>query len=84
MANMRSRAFSRGQITRAELSYIMMGIDQPGGKLPLFDAHGQSVNPKIVRSCVEKGLVERWFANPMRPGWVVHRLTDRGRAILAS
>jgi len=67
------------KVTDKERHYLVMGIMQPGGKLPLFDDLGQELNPAIIRSCLKKGLAERWFANPMKPDWLVCRLTDKGR-----
>jgi len=52
---------------------------QAGGKLPLFDALGQEINHSTIRKCLEKGYAERWFANPLKPDWLVCRLTDAGR-----
>lgn len=69
-------------LTRAERDYLVMGTAQPGGKLPLFDEHGQEINTAIIRACLKKGLAERWFANPLKPDWMVCRLTDQGRSLL--
>jgi len=77
------RRHVRVKVSVAERSYLIMGLDQPGGKLPLFDAHGQEVSPKVIRTCLRKGLIERWFANPMRPEWVVCRLTETGRQAIS-
>ncbi len=62
-----------------EQSYLRMGLNQPGGKLPLFDGGGQEIKSKTILSCVEKGYAERWFANPLKPEWLVCRLTHSGR-----
>ncbi|MEP1231147.1 MAG: hypothetical protein ABJG88_10765 [Litorimonas sp.] len=69
-------------VSDAELDYLRAGLSQSGGKLPLFDVTGQRINPKAMRSCIQKGLCEPWFANPMKPDWLVCRLTDKGRAVL--
>jgi len=69
-------------LSQKERDYLALGRKQPGGKLPLFDVHGQEINAQIIRGCVEKGLAEPWFANPMKPDWLVCRLTDAGRAAL--
>jgi len=71
------------QLNRDELTYLTMGQGQPGGKLPLFDEDGQEIKAQIIRACVEKGLAEPWFANPMKPDWLVCRLTDAGRQLIA-
>ncbi|MCG8504686.1 MAG: hypothetical protein MI755_08780 [Sphingomonadales bacterium] len=63
----------------AQRRYLELGLRQPGGKLPLFDRNGQRINPKTIQSCLDKGWCERWYDNPVEPGWQVCRLTDRGR-----
>ncbi len=69
-------------VTHQERNYLQMGIKQPGGKLPLFDGYGQEFDSVLIKSCMEKGLVERWFANPLKPDWLVCRLTEKGRKAL--
>ena len=69
--------------TLAELFYLRRGVSQPGGKLPLFDLDGQSVAAAIVRRCLEQGWAEPWFNNPLKPDWLVCRLTDEGRQAVA-
>jgi len=68
--------------TPAQRRYLQRGLSQPGGKLPLFDEDGQQIPPQTVRTCVEHGWAEPWFANPLKPDWPVCKLTDSGRAIL--
>jgi hypothetical protein len=68
--------------TPSQRVWLMRGLDQPGGKLPLFDAAGQRVSERTVRSCIEKGWAEPWFANPLKPDWLVCKLTVEGRALL--
>jgi len=68
--------------TLAQRRYLERGLSEPGGKLPLFDATGQQIAPQTVRACVEHGWAEPWFANPLKPDWLVCKLTDTGRAIL--
>ena len=70
-------------LSQKERDYLVLGRKQPGGKLPLFDANGQEISTQIIRGCVEKGLAEPWFANPMKPDWLVCRLTLAGREALA-
>ena len=57
------------------------GLEQAGGKLPLFDRNGQRVSERTVRSCIDKGWAEPWFANPLKPDWLVCKITDAGRAL---
>ncbi len=65
--------------TKAQMRYLMMGKYQAGGKLPLFDRDGQMIKPTTIKSCVESGWAEPWFNNPIKPDWLVCRLTDEGR-----
>jgi hypothetical protein len=66
----------------AQLGWLKRGLKQPGGKLPLFDEWGQRINEQTVRSCIAQGWAEPWFANPLKPDWLVCKLTDAGRSIL--
>ena len=62
--------------------WLSCGLEQAGGKLPLFDANGQRVSERTVRSCIDKGWAEPWFSNPIKPDWLVCKLTDAGRQML--
>ena len=66
----------------AQLAWLKRGLRQPGGKLPLFDAQGQRMNPRTIRACLEQGWAEPWFDNPVKPDWLVCKLTERGRRLL--
>ncbi len=70
------------RLNAKEHAYLQMGLGQAGGKLPLFDDMGQEINASIIRSCLKKGLAERWFANPLKPDWLICRLTQMGREAL--
>ncbi len=72
----------RTEISADEKAYLTMGLRQAGGKLPLFDASGQEIKHKTIKKCLEKGYATRWFANPLKPDWLVCRLTDAGREAL--
>ena len=63
----------------AQLAWLKRGLRQPGGKLPLFDEWGQRVNEQTIRSCIAQGWAEPWFANPLKPDWLVCKLTEVGR-----
>jgi len=63
----------------SELLYLRRGLAQAGGKLPLFDLDGQDVDAAIVRRCVDRGWAEPWFNNPLKPDWLVCKLTEAGR-----
>ncbi len=63
----------------AQRSWLLRGLDQPGGKLPLFDNDGRRIDPRTIRSCIAQGWAEPWFSNPLKPEWLVCRLTPAGR-----
>ena len=65
-----------------ELFYLRRGLAQPGGKLPLFDLDGQTIAPEVVQGCLDRGWAEPWFNNPLKPDWLVCKLTERGRKAL--
>jgi len=67
-----------------ELLYLRRGLAQAGGKLPLFDLDGQAVGIAIVRRCLERGWAEPWFNNPLKPDWLVCKLTEAGRRLAES
>lgn len=64
-----------------ELLYLRRGLNQPGGKLPLFDLDGQDVDVDVVKRCLSRGWAEPWFNNPLKPDWLVCKLTDSGRRV---
>ncbi|MEY4879040.1 MAG: hypothetical protein RJB62_509 [Pseudomonadota bacterium] len=68
----------------AQRHYLARGLDQPGGKLPLFDEYGQHVHPALVKACIAHGWAEPWFGNPLKPDWLICRLTDEGRRVVQS
>ena len=67
--------------TRDQRRYLCLGLDQPGGKLPLFDTAGQAFDPRLIRACIDRGWAAPWFDNPIKPDWLVCRLTEAGRAV---
>ena len=69
--------------TDMQRKWLARGLDQPGGKLPLFDRAGQRVSGRTIEACLRQGWCEPWFANPLKPDWQVCKLTERGRQILA-
>ena len=70
------------RLSAQEQSYLQKGLNQPGGKLPLFDESGQEISRRVINNCMEKGYAQRWFANPLKPEWLVCRLTEQGRRAL--
>lgn len=81
---LKNRTPARGvpKPTMAQRRYLARGLKQPGGKLPLFDESGRGIDRKTVESCVERGWAEPWFANPVKPGWLVCKLTPAGYLLL--
>lgn len=65
--------------TEPQRRYLLRGLAQPGGKLPLHDGAGRAVAARTVLACLANGWAEPWFANPLKPDWLVCRLTARGR-----
>ena len=67
--------------TEAQRRWLARGLDQPGGKLPMFDVDGQRVPERTIRACIAHGWAEKWFDNPLKRDWLVCRLTHLGRAV---
>jgi hypothetical protein len=67
--------------TMGQHLYLRRGLSQAGGKLPLFDLDGQVVAEDIVRRCLAEGWAEPWFQNPLKPDWLVCKLTAAGRRV---
>lgn len=74
-----TKSVSKGTPTPAQKSYLTAGLKQAGGKLPLFDNQGQLINSKTIQACVAKGWAQPWFNNPLKPDWLVCKLTQAGR-----
>lgn len=70
-----------GAPTDVQKAWLARGMAQPGGKLPLFDDAGRRIDARTIRACIDQGWAEPWFANPLKPDWLVCRLTDAGRAV---
>ncbi len=68
--------------TEPQRRYLERGLDQPGGKLPLFDREGREVPRKTIEACLMHGWAEAWAANPIKPDWLVCRLTPAGYRVL--
>lgn len=82
MARGRAGAERVAQPTQVQRTYLERGIGQPGGKLPLFGHDGRQINHQTIRSCIDSGWVEPWFNNPIKPDWLVCRLTEAGYRVL--
>src|SRR3546814_13995514 len=63
--------------TATQLDWLRRGLEQPGGKLPLFDRDGQRMHPRTIRACMQHGWAEPWFDNPLKPEWLVCKPNDR-------
>ena len=69
--------------TAAQRTWLKQGLGEPGGKLPLFDAQGQAYNRRTIQSCIDQGWAEPWIENPIKPDWLVCKLTNAGRAAVS-
>jgi hypothetical protein len=67
--------------TPSQRDWLKRGLDDPQGKLPIFDSEGQELDQRTVQACLENGWAEPWFENPLRPGVPVCRLTEKGRVV---
>ncbi len=80
------RRSGRGRVAArpspTQQAWLKRGLDQPGGKLPIFDREGQPISPRTIRSCIARGWAEPWFANPIKPDWLVCKLTAAGRTVV--
>lgn len=77
-------AYRNAKPTWAQIRYLIRGLKEPGGKLPLFDDEGQEIDLRTIRSCVVRGWAEPWFSNPVKPDWLVCKLTPSGYKILGT
>lgn len=68
----------------AERRYLVRGLTAPGGKLPLYDLEERRIPAKIIEACLAAGWAERWSSNPVKPDWLVCRLTGKGRAAITA
>jgi hypothetical protein len=75
---------ARVRPSEAQRRYLERGLTQAGGKLPLFDRDGREVSRKTVESCVAHGWAAPWSHNPIKPDWLVCRLTPAGYRALGS
>ena len=78
-----ARKRGMGDPSPRQWKWLVRGLDQAGGKLPLFDEIGQRFSERTVQSCIEKGWAKPWFDNPIKPDWLICKLTDSGRQVLS-
>lgn len=69
--------------SRRQIAWLRRGLGAPGGKLPLFTADGQEVPHGLIEGAIAAGWAEPWFSNPIKPDWLVCRLTSAGEALLS-
>ncbi len=72
----------RARPTLVQRSWLVRGLSQAGYKLPLFDHLGQRIGSRTIQSCINQGWAEPWFDNPIKPDWLVCKLTEEGRRML--
>ena len=82
-AELSKTVVSASRPTPAQRAWLARGLEQSGGKLPLFDADGQRISRRTIRACLAQGWAEPWTANPIKPDWEVCRLTPAGRTALS-
>jgi hypothetical protein len=70
--------------TKPQRRYLVRGLTEPGGKLPLRHQSGGEVLRKTIESCIAQGWVEPWTRNPIKPDWLVCRLTAAGYRVLGA
>jgi len=68
--------------SEAQRRYLERGLSEAGGKLPLFDRNGREVSRKTIEACIAHGWSEPWFRNPIKPDWLVCKLTAYGYRVL--
>jgi len=68
-------ALKTGNLTAPQKRWLQKGLGQPGGKLPLFDDNGKEIPARTIRACIDAGWAEPWFSNPIKPDWLVCKLT---------
>ena len=68
--------------TEPQRRYLERGLTEPGGKLPLFDRSGREVPRKTIEACIARGWAEVWVINPIKPDWLVCRLTPEGYRVI--
>ena len=71
-----------GKPSGVQFRWLERGLEQAGGKLPLFDYEGHKISSRTVNPCLKQGWVEPLFNNPIKPDWLVCKLTESGRKAL--
>ena len=74
---------SKGAPSEKQVDWLERGLDQSGGKLPMFDSEGRKFSPRTIQICIDKGWAVPWFNNPLKPDWQVCKLTVAGRQAIS-
>ena len=77
-------ALKAGNLTAPQKRWLKKGLKQPGGKLPLFDENGREIPARTIRACIDAGWAEPWFSNPIKPDWLVCKLTPAAFDVLSA
>lgn len=80
----RNRLAPRRAARPSEIQHMWLSraLNQPGGKLPLFDKNGKRIDARTIQRCIAQGWAEPWFANAAKPDWPVCKITKSGRKVL--
>jgi hypothetical protein len=68
--------------TEPQRRYLLRGLSEPGGKLPLFAQDGREVPRQTITACIAHGWAQPWIHNPIKPDWLVCKLTPAGYRVL--
>lgn len=82
VAENKGETAKRSSLSSVQERYLERGLSEPGGKLPLFDKQGQRIKDQTIKACIKNGWCEPWYNNPVKPDWLVCKLTPQGRSIL--
>lgn len=77
-------ALKASKLSAPQKRWLQKGLGQPGGKLPLFDDKGREIPARTIRACIEAGWAEPWFSNPIKPDWLVCKLTPAAIEVLSA
>jgi len=77
-------ALKASKLTAPQKRWLKKGLGQPGGKLPLFDDNGREIPARTIRACIDGGWAEPWFSNPIKPDWLVCKLTPAAVEVLSA
>ncbi len=69
--------------TAVQRAWLKQGLGEAGGKLPMFDRQGQAYNQRTIQSCIAQRWAEPRIKNPIKPDWLVCKLTAAGRAAVS-